>query len=469
MKIISLFPKLLLASVCLGVGFSQAAPGETPAQRDKRMQWWRDAKFGMFIHYGLYSGLAGELNGKKYDGGAEWIQSYSGTDSETYAQKTLPLFKPDRKNIRAWADLAREAGCKYAVLTSKHHEGFSLFDSKVSDFTSMKAAGMDVVKEFAASCRKNGLKVGLYHSVIDWHHPDYDRKLAKGLPYPKGNTSLEIHAHPDHAKYQNFLHAQVDELLTRYGKLDILWWDYSSRDFDGDRAWRASGLLEKVHARQPGIICNNRLYASNNTAPLVKTDHEHGDFTTPEQYIPPQGIDDDWEVCMTLNGTWGYAAHNHRWKSHEELIRGLTGTVSKGGNFLLNIGPRADGSLPKETVDSFKAIGAWMHVNGEAIYGTQASPFKNAFPWGVVTRKGNTLYLIMYHLPKSGKIALPYVMKGAASAAALADGRAVPVRASSSGVELDVSGVKAMPSATVVRLAGKGTVLEGAPAGRSGK
>lgn len=457
------FSILLLAAVCAGAGFSHAAPGETPEQRDQRMQWWRDAKFGMFIHYGLYSGLGGEWNGKKIGNGAEWIQNTAGIDSETYAKKTFPLFKPDRKNIRAWAQLARETGCRYAVLTSKHHEGFALFNSKVSDFNSVKAAGVDVVKEFAESCRKNGLKVGLYHSVIDWHHPDYDWKLDRSLSYPGGNTRLEIHSAPQHVKYQDFLHAQVNELLSHYGKVDILWWDFSNAGFQGDRAWRASELLNKVYTRQPGIICNNRLYAANlKEGPLVDTSHDHGDFTTPEQHVPPQGIDGDWEVCMTLNGTWGYSTHDQRWKSHDALIRQLTGTVSKGGNFLLNIGPKADGSLTKETIDAFKAIGAWMKVNHEAIYGTRSSPFKTVFPWGVVTRKGDSLYLIMYEIPRNGKIILPYAVKGRVSAVALAGGAAVPVRASSSGVELDVSGVKEMPSATVVRLTGKGTVLEDA-------
>lgn len=467
MKLIRTASILTLACLCAGVSRSGAV--ETQEQRDARMQWWRNAKFGMFIHYGLYSGLEGQLDGKKYGGGAEWIQSYSGTDSGRYAQLTKPLFKPKKGCVRKWVDLGKEAGCKYVVLTSKHHEGFALFDSKVTDFNSKKVADFDMVREYVDACKADGLKVGFYHSVIDWHHPDYDWRQAQGLPYPENSKKLPVHASPDHAKYQDFLHAQVEELLSNYGKVDILWWDYSSSQFDGDKAWRATELLKKVQERQPGIICNNRLYASHNTSgPLVVTTHEKGDFTTPEQHIPPQGIEGDWEVCMTLNGTWGYAAHNHNWKSNDALIRGLADTVSKGGNFLLNIGPRVDGSLPEETIRSFKAIGDWMKINGDAIYDTTANPFKRAFPWGVVTQKGDILYLIVYEIPASGKLKLPFVPEGNLTGSALSDGKAVLTTSSLKGTELDLSGVTPVPSATVIKLVGKGHVMEAVTGGEDG-
>ena len=467
MKFTRIVSILALGCICVGVARSDAA--ETKEQRDARMQWWRNAKFGMFIHYGLYSGLAGQLDGKKYGGGAEWIQSYSGTDSDRYAKLTEPLFKPQKGCVKQWVDLARQAGCKYVVLTSKHHEGFALFDSKLTHFNSKKVADFDIVREYVDACKADGLKAGFYHSVIDWHHPDYDWRQAQGLPYPENNKKLPVHANPDHSKYQDFLHGQVDELLSNYGKIDIMWWDFSSNQFDGDKAWRATELLRKVHEKQPGIICNNRLYASHNTnGPLVVTTSEKGDFTTPEQHIPPQGIEGDWEVCMTLNGTWGYAEHNHNWKSNDTLIRGLADTVSKGGNFLLNIGPRADGSLPDETIRSFKAIGDWMKMNGEAIYDTTANPFKRSFPWGVVTQKGDILYLIVYEIPANGKLNLPFSAKGTLSASALADGKKVPVKSSATGVELDLSGVTPVPSATVVKLVGRGHVIDAVMGGKDG-
>ncbi len=462
MKFTQIASILSLACLCAGLAGSEAA--ETQQQRDARMQWWRNAKFGMFIHYGLYSGLEGKLDGKEYGGGAEWIQSYSGTDSDRYAKLTEPLFKPRTGCVAQWVDLAKLAGCKYVVLTTKHHEGFALFDSRVSDFNSKKLADYDMVRDYVKACRDNGLKVGFYHSVIDWHHPDYDWKQAQGLPYPTHNKKLPVHANPDHGKYQKFLHTQVNELMSNYGKVDIMWWDYSSQQFDGDKAWRATELLKMVHDKQPGIICNNRLYASHNTnGPLVVTTNEKGDFTTPEQHIPPQGIDGDWEVCMTLNGTWGYAAHNHNWKSNDTLIRGLADTVSKGGNFLLNIGPRVDGSLPDETIRSFHAIGDWMKINGEAIYDTTPTPFKQAFTWGVITRKGDTLYLIVYELPASGKLSLPFVPDGSIRASALSDGKKVAVTSSPQGIELDLTGVTPAPSATVIKLTGKGHVVENMP------
>lgn len=444
----------------LSIGLAGAAE-ETPSQRDARMQWWRDAKFGMFIHYGLYSGLEGKLDGKEYGGGAEWIQDYSGTESDKYAKMTLPLFKPQRGCASAWVKLAREAGCQYAVLTSKHHEGFALFDTRESYFNSQKTNGFDIVREFSDSCRKNGLKIGFYHSVIDWHHPNYDWKQAKGLPYPEGNKAT--HTELDHAKYQKFLHAQVNELVSNYGDIDILWWDYSSTDFDGEKAWRAPELIAEVRGKQPGIIMNNRLYASHNTdGPLVVTETANGDFTTPEQHIPDSGIPGDWEVCMTLNGTWGYAAHNHNWKSNDTLIRGLADTVSRGGNFLLNIGPKADGSLPEETVKSFKAISEWMKINSEAIYGTRANPFRHAFPWGVVTQKGEDLYLIIYEMPQDRLLKLPFRGEGKITAAALKEpSRLLPVKQGDNGLSIDLAHVEVVPSATVVKVSGRGEVIEG--------
>jgi alpha-L-fucosidase len=393
-----------------------AAAQESAAQRDARMEWWREARFGMFVHWGLYSGLAGTWEGKPVAGrgGMEWIQQRVKADTDTYAQRAVPLFKPAPGFAREWARLAKEAGCRYLVFTTKHHDGFALHDSKAGDYDAGSVLQRDLVREIVEATRAEGLKIGFYHSVIDWHHDQYAYARSAQLPHP-----LKDQAYPngerDHPRYIRYLHTQVAELMSDYGRVDVLWWDYSVRDFQGDEAWRASDLVRLVRERQPGIIMNNRLYHSpaagwpdkGATATLPQLDPKYGDFITPEQRIPPTGIPGvDWETCMTMNGTWGYSAHDHNWKSDETLVRNLIDIASKGGNYLLNIGPLGDGSVPPESIKSMRAIGAWMKTNGEAIYGTMASPLSSV-PWGRITRKGQTLYLHVFEWPADGVLLLP--------------------------------------------------------------
>jgi alpha-L-fucosidase len=384
---------------------------ETPAQRDARMAWWRQARFGMFVHWGLYSGLAGNWDGKPATGGGmEWIQYFVKADTETYADAALPKFQPGPDFARIWAKLAREAGCRYLVFTTKHHDGFGLYASQYGDFNAGAKLNRDLVKEIVEACRAEGLKVGFYHSLIDWHHDQYDYPNAKGLPHPLGERPSP-NGPRDHSKYIDYLHAQVDELISNYGPVDILWWDFSSTDFQGDQAWQASELIKSVRAKQPQIIMNNRLYAAH-TVHAGQDEHKmsagHGDFSTPEQRIPDTGMPGvDWETCMTLNNTWGYSDHDHAWKTETQLIRNLVEIVSKGGNYLLNIGPKGDGSLSPETIQSFQAIGAWMKVNSEAIYGTSAGPLEN-LQWGRATRKGQFLYLFIFDWPEDGRLKVPW-------------------------------------------------------------
>ncbi len=380
--------------------------GETEQQ--EKMKWWRDAKFGMFIHYGLYSGPEGKLNGVRYKNGVEWIQFHTGMNSVRYAAKTTPLFRPAPEAPASWAALAAEAGCRYTVLTAKHHEGFSLFDSALTDFDSYDLIQRDIVDEWIRACREKGLRPGLYYSVIDWHHPAYDSKAADRLPYPAGNRFSPAHKQPEMEKYADFVHGQAAEIMKKYNP-DIIWWDFTKGD--GDELWRASDLLQKMRETKPSLIMNNRLFEANQVQSEGKmpvTGFEKGDYSTPEEYVPEEGLpgNADWEVCMTLNGTWGYSAWNKNWKSFETVLRALTDTVSKGGNFLLNIGPRADGSIPEEAVTVFRQIGAWMRVNGEAIYGTRRADLPKP-EWGVYTRKGSTLYALVYRLPENGTVAVP--------------------------------------------------------------
>jgi alpha-L-fucosidase len=263
----------------------------------------------------------------------------------------------------------------------------------------------------------------------------------RGQPYPNGQR--------DHAKYVAYLHAEVGELISRYGPVDVLWWDYSSQDFQGDEAWRASDLMRLVRARQPAVIMNNRLFripeggfagmGTNSIAPRL--DPKYGDFITPEQHIPATGMPGvDWETCMTLNTTWGYSEHDHAWKSTETLIRNLIDIASKGGNYLLNIGPKGDGSVPQESVRSMREIGRWMQTNGESIYATAASPFAS-LPWGRCTQKkrpdgGTRLYLHVFDWPADGKLVLPG-LAGKPRAAFLLAGKQ-PLRATADGRQMVV-------------------------------
>ena len=437
----------------------EGAPRETKEERDARMQWWRDGKFGMFIHYGLYSGLAGEVQGKQYKGCVEWIQMQSGLDSDTYAAEALPLFNPKSGKAEEWVKLAKEAGCTYTVLTTRHHEGYNMFDSKSYDFNVMKTKGIDVVSEYAKACKENDMKVGYYVSMIDWGHPDYD-PTGSGVSYPKGNYLAHEagkRQFGNHEKYKEYLYDVFDELISNY-PTDLIWWDFSQPNFQGDHAWGATRLMKNLFEKNPKAIQNNRLYHSDNhlsEGGIKVTPTWKGDYSTAEHHIPATGIDGDWEACQTLNGTWGYSCLNQNWRSSEILIRELIDVVSRGGNFLLNIGPEADGSIPAESVRLFKEIGAWMKVNNEAIYETRANPFDVEFAWGRVTRKGdNELYLLIYDKPESGLIELPCVFDGNVQATSLKDGQPIAINQNSNITTFDISAVEMHPAATAIKIQG---------------
>ena len=457
---------LALALAATVTSSSITLADETPQQRDERMAWWREARLGMFVHWGLYSQAAGVWDGKKYYGGVEWIQNSAGVPTAEYEAVLRPRFHPKEGFADEWAQLAKDMGAKYVVFTSKHHEGFALHDSAVSDYDAMDFCGRDLAREIINAIRKQDLKVGIYHSMIDWHHPDYvafDNTLPHPLKHQRNKDKpLPVEGH-DFNKYLDYLSAQVEELTTHYGPLDILWWDFSHPSAEGHH-WRAKSLMEQVRRTNPKIIQNNRLYNSGNVSGdnLSIFNPAKGDFTTPEQYIPETGMPGvDWEVCMTLNGTWGYSSHDLNWKSSETIIRNTIDIISKGGNYLLNVGPCPDGSIPEATYIRFHELGAWMKKYGTALYGSTANPLRGV-DWGRITAKGDTLYLMVFNWPEDNTITVPMKVEGPAEAWMMADPKVASLKTETTeeGLRVTMNTEYQNPYASVVVLRAKGKVIE---------
>jgi alpha-L-fucosidase len=393
-----------------------AMPGlETQAQHDARMQWWREARFGLFIHWGLYAVPAGEWGGKT--GYGEWIRNNAQIPLPTY-DKFAARFNPVKFDAAAWVKMAKDAGMKYIVITSKHHDGFAIFDSQVSDFDVMATPfRRDILKELAAACRREGIKLCFYHSIMDWHHPDY-------LPRRPWEVKDRPVKGADFERYVLYLKAQLQELLTNYGDLGVLWFDGEWEDTWNEA--RGRDLYDYVRSLQPKIIINNRVGASRSGMEGFSADKASaGDFGTPEQTIPATGLPGlDWETCMTMNDNWGYNKNDQAWKSSRDLIRKLADIASKGGNFLLNVGPTSEGLFPGPSVERLAAIGRWMKKNGEAIHGTQASPFKE-LAWGRATQKavpgGTRVYLHVFDWPADGKLPVPGLLSDPRRTYLLAD------------------------------------------------
>lgn len=360
----------------------------------KRTKWFMDDRFGMFIHWGLYSIPAC----------GEWVMSEKEMTVEQY-QPYFEQFNPVDYQPQKWAQLAKAAGMQYAVLTAKHHDGFCLFDSALTDYKATNTkAGRDLVREFVEAFREAGLKVGLYFSLIDWHHPDFPKYGDRQHPMRNNQTYKDEVI--DFERYLKYMHGQVRELVTNYGKLDLLWFDFSYDDMAGEK-WKATELIKMVRQYQPDVIIDNRLEGAGDNHGSIVTENPliySGDFASPEQIIPPKGVCDEkgnpipWELCATMNNHWGYCNYDHQYKSAEMLVRKLVECVSKGGNMILNVGPDAKGNIPRESVKILKEIGEWMEKNGESIYQCGISSLEKP-DWGRYTQRGKTIYAHIYETP----------------------------------------------------------------------
>jgi len=386
--------------------------------REDRTAWWQEARFGLFIHWGLYSIPAGVWNGEQYTRHpGEWLMLDAKINAADY-EKLAEEFNPVEFDADEWMRMAREAGIKYTVLVVKHHDGFALYDSEVSDWDiAITPFGRDIVREFVDAAHRHGIRVGLYYSLPDWHHREFPAKY-NFAGFNREDEPFHSQPNPDADldKYVEFMKAQLKEMITNYGPVDIMWFDGGASFIGYDRAGLIGGeeLIKYVRSLQPNIIINDRL----------KIDADYG---TPEQRIPEDASKEFplWETCMTMNDTWGYRAFDDNWKSNKTLLRNLVEIVSKGGNLLLNVGPTSQGRFPQASVDALKMYADWMKVNGESIHG--AGPSSIDVPkWGRYTQKstpegGIQLYAHVYDWPSDGKLLLGDLDGDVKSAFLLAD------------------------------------------------
>ncbi len=461
------FIVFLLCSICTAAFFEAAAAvgerpaigsasgtqnHETQAERDRRMKWWREARFGMFIHWGLYAVPAGEYNGQRSKRIGEWIMEWANiprAQYETFARQ----FNPVKFNAAEWVRIAKGAGMKYIVITSKHHDGFSMNDSGVSKYDIVDATpyGKDPMRALANETRKQGLRFCFYYSIMDWHHPS-QYVDAPGKDPTAGHRQTKMHAgsKPD---YVSYMKEQLREFITAY-RPEVLWFDGEWVDWWTEEDGK--DLYQYVRNLKPDIIVNNRVgKGRKGMEGLNKDDQQYaGDFGTPEQRIPPAGLPGvDWESCMTMNDTWGYKFYDENWKSAETIIRNLIDIASKGGNYLLNVGPTAEGLIPQPSTERLAEVGRWMRLNGEAIYGTSAGPFATQLSFGRATSKPGRLYLHVFDWPADGRLQVPAWRKTPKKAYLLASPRA-PIRftANGEGIVLQMPMKAPDPIASVIVL-----------------
>lgn len=361
-------------------------PAPAPVFGD--MEWFVRDRFGMFIHWGLYAAAARH----------EWVRHAEEIPNEAY-EKYFKTFDPDLYDPKAWARAAKAAGMRYFVMTTKHHEGFCLWDSDETDYKAPNTpAGRDLIREAVEAFRAEGLKVGFYYSLIDWHHPDFT--IDPLHPLRNHPDAQQMNAGRDMARYRGYMRRQVRELLTRYGKVDVMWFDFSypKAELNGLKGkgrddWGSDELLQMVRELQPGIIVDNRL----------DLPPEQADIHTPEQYQPAEwpsinGAPVFWETCQTFSGSWGYHRDEATWKSPEQLVQMLVNSVALGGNLLMNVGPTARGLFDDRAKRALEVYAQWMALHARSIYGCTQSEFQA--PSGCrYTRNGNRLHLHLYAWP----------------------------------------------------------------------
>lgn len=394
--------------------------------------WFRHDRFGMFIHWGLYSMPARH----------EWVKNHEEMTTEEY-EKYFRHFDPDLYDPKAWARSAKNAGMKYVVLTTKHHEGFCLFDTKYTDYKSTNTpCGKDLVREYVDAFRAEGLKVGFYYSLLDWHHPDYTIDCCH--PQRNAENIEELDAGKDLHRYAQYMRDQVTELLTNYGKIDILWFDFSLHG-KGKDEWEAEELIATARKLQPWIIIDNRTQIEQ-------------DLWTPEQVQPTEWVRDSegrlvtWELCQTFSGSWGYHRDEQTWLSPEMLVRMLVNTVSCGGNLLLNVGPTSRGYIDKRAENALAAMGEWMKYNARSIYGCTMSEF--TAPDGIrftQTEEGDRLYVHLMTYPY-GRFLLPGLQGKIDYAQFLHDDSEVRFEEKENGVEIHIPRVKPDSLVPVIEL-----------------
>ena len=397
---------LLLAPLTnLHAAESPLVPAETKEQKDLRMKWFREARFGMFIHWGVYSQFAGSYKGKQVNESGcgslgEWIMLAAKIPIADYKEGAAQ-FNPEKFDADAWVSIAKEAGMKYIVITTKHHDGFAMYHTAVDKYNIYDATPFkrDPIAELAAACKKAGIKFGVYYSQnLDWGHPG-----GGAMSGPRWDPGQE----GDYDDYiKNIAAPQVTELITRFQPA-VVWFDIPKKDLTPDQVRALMASFPKT----PGMIYNNRMGGGI-----------EGDIETPEQTIPATGFPGrDWETCMTVNDTWGYKAQDTNFKPTAKLLQNLVDIASKGGNYLLNVGPDNKGLIPLPEVERLAEMGKWTKVNGESIYGTTASPFKKQLPWGRATQRHGKLYLHVFDWPTDGKLVAPGLKSKVTRAYLLAD------------------------------------------------